>query len=182
MKCYYYLLSNSIKYTIQGGITVSHTLTNTTLITKITDTGIGIPEDSKGLLFKRFFQIGGARQQSSSKGSGLGLYSAKKNVQQWGGRLEIESKVGQGTTVSVLLPLLLADWFKAIPITIGSTSQLIIIDDDPTVHAVWRKKIASQGSLSEEQAVHFESGQKFVKDNISWDQYVDRMRKVMQSK
>jgi signal transduction histidine kinase len=100
------LLSNSIKYTIQGGITVSHTLTNTTLITKITDTGIGIPEDSKGLLFKRFFQIGGARQQSSSKGSGLGLYIAKKIAKLMNGDVALESsEPGKGSTFTFTLPL-----------------------------------------------------------------------------
>lgn len=100
------LLSNSIKYTIQGGITISHQVENTFLVTKVIDTGNGIPEESRSLLFKRFFQIGGARLQSSSKGSGLGLYISKKLAQLMGGDVSLESsEPGQGSTFVFKLPL-----------------------------------------------------------------------------
>jgi len=51
------LIGNGMKYTIEGGITVSHHVINTAFVTKITDTGSGIPSDFQKLLFKRFIQI-----------------------------------------------------------------------------------------------------------------------------
>lgn len=99
------LIGNSIKYTIQGGITISHQSTHTSFITKISDTGNGIPLESQPLLFKRFFQIGGARLQSSSKGSGLGLYISKKIAQLMHGDVKLESsEPGKGSTFIFTMP------------------------------------------------------------------------------
>lgn len=100
------LIANSIKYTARGGITISHCTTNTMMVTRITDTGNGIPEQSKALLFKRFTQVGMARQQSSTKSSGLGLYISKKIAQLMRGDVYLESsEPGKGTTFAFTLPL-----------------------------------------------------------------------------
>ncbi|MBI5127310.1 PAS domain-containing sensor histidine kinase [Candidatus Roizmanbacteria bacterium] len=100
------LISNSIKYTIQGGITITHQVTDTSLITRISDTGNGIPKESQNLLFKRFFQIGGARNQSSAKSTGLGLYISKKIAQLMHGEVALEtSEPGKGSTFAFTLPL-----------------------------------------------------------------------------
>ncbi len=100
------LINNSIKYTIQGDITITHHVTNTSVITKITDTGSGIPKESQNLLFKRFFQIGGARTQSSAKSTGLGLYISKKIAQMMHGDVALESsEPGKGSIFTFILPL-----------------------------------------------------------------------------
>lgn len=100
------LIGNGIKYTMQGGISVSHHSTGTTLITKITDTGNGIPPDYQKLLFKRFMQIGYAREQSSEKGSGLGLYISKKIAQLMKGDVALESsELGKGSVFTLILPI-----------------------------------------------------------------------------
>lgn len=100
------LIGNGIKYTIQGGITVSHHSTGTALVTKIADTGNGIPTDYQKLLFKRFMQIGYAREQSSEKGSGLGLYISKKIAQLMKGDITLESsELGKGSVFALTLPL-----------------------------------------------------------------------------
>lgn len=100
------IIGNGIKYTIQGGITVSHHVTSTTLVTKIADTGSGIPSDSQQLLFKRFMQIGYAREQSTTKGSGLGLYISKKIAKLMNGDVALESsEPGKGSVFTLSLPL-----------------------------------------------------------------------------
>ena len=100
------LISNSIKYTHQGGITISHTAENAFLATKIVDTGMGIPLESQGLLFKRFVQIGSARQQTAAKSTGLGLYIVKKTAQLMHGDVVLEhSEPGVGSTFILRLPL-----------------------------------------------------------------------------
>lgn len=100
------LINNSIKYTIQGGITITHEVNNTTFITRVTDTGNGISEESQPLLFKGFFQLGAARLQSSNKGSGLGLYISRKIARLMRGDVALESsEPGKGSTFIFKLPL-----------------------------------------------------------------------------
>ena len=100
------LLSNALKYTIQGGITVTHGVQNGMLATKVTDTGAGIPEEYQPLLFKRFQQIGEAHRQASSKSSGLGLYISKKFALLMHGNLILEkSEPNKGSTFTFTLPI-----------------------------------------------------------------------------
>jgi signal transduction histidine kinase len=69
----------------------------------VEDTGIGIPARDLSRLTERFFRVDKARSRELG-GTGLGLAIVKHIVQLHGGRMEITSAVGQGTTVSVLLP------------------------------------------------------------------------------
>ncbi|MFA6081198.1 MAG: HAMP domain-containing sensor histidine kinase [Patescibacteria group bacterium] len=101
------LINNSIKYTIQGGITITHHTTDTAFITKIADTGSGIPVESQRLLFKKYFQIGGARLQPLTRGSGLGLFISKKIAQLMHGDVILESsEPGTGSTFAFSLPII----------------------------------------------------------------------------
>lgn len=100
------LLTNGLKYTVQGGITITHHEVNGKLATDVADTGGGIPLESQGLLFKRFGQIGAARESSSAKSTGLGLYISKKFAQLMGGDIVLShSEPGQGSVFSFILPL-----------------------------------------------------------------------------
>jgi signal transduction histidine kinase len=65
---------------------------------KISDTGIGIPPDKLPMIFKRGYT-------DKAKGSGNGLYIAKKHIDGLGGGIDVESEVGKGTTFTVILPL-----------------------------------------------------------------------------
>jgi len=100
------LMSNSLKYTIQGGLTITHSSSNTTLTTTITDTGPGIPKELQSLLFKRFGQVGRAREQDPTKGSGLGLYISKRLAELMRGDVQlVKSEPGMGSTFAFILPL-----------------------------------------------------------------------------
>ena len=68
---------------------------------EIEDTGIGIPQEMQG----KIFRIGFSDWRNGQKGSGLGLYVARRNVENHGGRIELTSTVGQGTTVTIRLPV-----------------------------------------------------------------------------
>jgi signal transduction histidine kinase len=65
------------------------------------DTGIGIPPERQ----ERIFRIGFSDWRNGKQGSGLGLYVARRNVENHGGRIEVTSAVGEGTTVTVRLPV-----------------------------------------------------------------------------
>lgn len=100
------LISNGLKYTIKGGITITHTSGGTTLTTTVTDTGPGIPRESQGLLFKRFGQTGQTREQAATKSTGLGLYISKKLAELMRGDVVlVSSEPGTGSSFSFILPL-----------------------------------------------------------------------------
>ncbi len=75
---------------------------------EVLDNGPGIPESALPNLFERFYRVDGARS-TRGNGSGLGLAIVKWIVEQHGGTVSVESKVGEGTVFTVLLPTLEAD-------------------------------------------------------------------------
>lgn len=72
------------------------------VVTEIRDTGIGIPEEDLEKVFDRFYRVDKSRSRESG-GIGLGLSICEEIVKLHGGRIEIKSKVGEGTTVAVYL-------------------------------------------------------------------------------
>lgn len=100
------LFENAVKYTPAGGtVSVSLTKKGKTAVTAVTDTGIGIPEDHIPHIFERFYRVDKARSRSD-RGMGLGLSICQHIVEAHQGTIEVESKVGKGSTFSVLLPLI----------------------------------------------------------------------------
>jgi len=101
------LTGNAIQYTPSEGI-VSIALrkmeTQAQLI--VTDTGLGIPEEDLPHIFERFYRGEKSRTHSATSGFGLGLSITYWIVQNHGGTITVESKVGQGSTFCVWLPLL----------------------------------------------------------------------------
>lgn len=95
------LMDNSVKYNRPGGsVTVTVTPGETETVLTVSDTGIGIPEESQERVFERFYRV----DKSHSKevgGTGLGLSIVKHAVQILGARLEMTSSQGKGTTVRI---------------------------------------------------------------------------------
>jgi signal transduction histidine kinase/CHASE3 domain sensor protein len=102
------LLSNAVKFTSEGGdVRVTATVDDGMAAVKVSDTGLGIPErDQKGL-FTRFFRASNAVERSIP-GSGLGLAIVRTIVDNHGGDIAVESREGEGTTVTLRIPLLAA--------------------------------------------------------------------------
>ena len=100
------LISNAYKFTPEGGrITVSAEDSGETITVAVTDTGIGIPKDYVNQLFERFKQVPGTREKMGGpKGTGLGLAIAKGIVEAHGGKIWVESEVGQGSSFKFTLP------------------------------------------------------------------------------
>ncbi|MEK7166613.1 MAG: HAMP domain-containing sensor histidine kinase [Patescibacteria group bacterium] len=99
------LISNAIKYTQQGSITLIYASINGFIATKVCDTGMGIPENRQRLLFKSFQQIGVARTLSTSKSTGMGLFISKKLALLMHGDLVLEkSEPGSGSVFTFTLP------------------------------------------------------------------------------
>jgi len=98
------LLSNAIKFTSSGGmVTLDITVTTSQRIMKVSDTGRGIPVDKIGTITDAFVR-GETDPYKAAEGAGLGLAIVKSLVEFHEGKLDIESTVGTGTTVTVTLP------------------------------------------------------------------------------
>lgn len=102
--CIRNLLNNALKFTGQGSITISTSVRNGELALSVSDTGIGINPTELPLLFTKFHR-GTDTERYDYEGEGLGLYLTKLIVEQHGGRIEVQSTLGQGSTFTVYLPL-----------------------------------------------------------------------------
>lgn len=97
------LISNAIKYTPRGSVTVTVAATDELVTIKIKDTGIGIGARDREKLFTKFYRVA-SEQTKGIRGTGLGLWITKKLANLMGGELYIDSIEGTGTEVSVTLP------------------------------------------------------------------------------
>jgi signal transduction histidine kinase len=98
------LLSNAIKYTEPGGI-IAVTLKQTPehLVGTVRDTGIGIPPEDQSRIFEEFYRAENARDVSRV-GTGVGLSIVQRLVENWGGRIWVESEPGLGSKFTFVLP------------------------------------------------------------------------------
>lgn len=97
------LLANAIAYTDTGSVSVALEADDEDVIVSVTDTGIGIPPEDLPRVFERFYRVDRARSRDSG-GTGLGLSLVRHVVERSGGEIDIRSKPGSGTTVTVRLP------------------------------------------------------------------------------
>ncbi len=98
------IISNSIKYTPEGGkISVSGRAEDDEVFITVRDNGIGIPEEDIPRIFDRFYRVDKARSRETG-GTGLGLSIAQEIISRHNGRIEVESKLNEGTAVTIVLP------------------------------------------------------------------------------
>lgn len=97
-------IDNAIYYTATGGVTVLLGVKKGQLRLEVRDTGIGVPEEAKSHLFTKFFRADNA-QGVRPDGTGLGLYLAKRVIEDQGGTIVFSSTVGKGSTFGFELPL-----------------------------------------------------------------------------
>jgi len=100
------LISNAIKFTEHGSITVSarYLIGKKMLEIKVADTGPGIPEEQISTIFERFRRGEDAETGAPRRGVGLGLYIVKKFLDLLGGKIHVESHTGRGSTFTVQIP------------------------------------------------------------------------------
>jgi two-component system phosphate regulon sensor histidine kinase PhoR len=99
------LLDNAVQYTLPGGSIVIRALaTEREVVFTVADTGIGIPQADQSRIFERFYRVDAARSREAG-GTGLGLAIAKHLVEAHGGRIWVESELGQGSQFHFSVPM-----------------------------------------------------------------------------
>ncbi len=103
------LIGNALKFTKEGSIglhvtLVSHVNDQALIEFKVSDTGIGIHKDDIDKIFDRFYKVS-LSYENKHKGYGIGLFIVKQFVSLLGGEIKIKSKLGSGTTFTIMLPM-----------------------------------------------------------------------------
>jgi len=99
----YNLIDNAIRFTERGWVKIKTQKTNEWAIVEISDSGIGIPSSELYRIFERFYVIDKSRSRKKG-GTGLGLSIVKHIVELHGGKIEVKSRLGEGSTFTVFIP------------------------------------------------------------------------------
>ncbi len=145
------LLSNALKYTFEGRVDVTARLVGNDVQVDVTDSGIGMTERDQAQLFTRFFRASTARAREIP-GTGLGLAITRSLIQMHGGRIWVQSVLGQGSTFSFALPALpspLADMTPVAPSSAVSKSarppKILIVEDELHIAQLFRHQLEMDG-------------------------------------
>lgn len=159
------IVGNAVKFTERGEVTlvvsrISETPTHTTLRFEITDTGIGIDEKGCSQIFEPFIQVDGTNTRKYG-GTGLGLTISRQIVEVLGGRIGVQSKLGEGSTFWFVM-----DFEKSNEATSSLTKpvlptrmRVLVVDDNATNRNILQRQILnlqfrSESAGSGEEAIN----------------------------
>jgi len=167
------LVSNAVKFTAFGAITVVGERTPGGVRISVTDTGIGISEDGRAALFTEFSQVDQANTRRFG-GTGLGLAIVRNLARLMGGEIDVESRLGEGARFTVSLPLpyvgpldgqaglaALSTGQAAtdvLPPDLGAPLRVLVAEDNPTNQMILRSVLA----FAPVDCVYVENGQEAV--------------------
>lgn len=142
------LISNAIKFTPAGTVTVSFEAREDELVLRVADTGVGIPAAAQRRIFEPFTQIDDSITRDAG-GAGLGLAICRRLVELMGGSLSLDSKPGAGTQITVRTPIrrgaIDESTAKERASHLEAVGRALIVDDNPTNRLVLRTLLESLG-------------------------------------
>ena len=133
------LVGNAIKFTDTGEVRITATAMNGHFTVAVTDTGPGIPADELTRVFEQFHQIDNSNTKAKG-GTGLGLAIAKQIVEMHGGRIWVESTLGQGATFQMELPIR-AEFRKGHRMT----KRILVVEDQADLRGILRDLLTGSG-------------------------------------
>jgi signal transduction histidine kinase len=133
------LLNNALKFTDEGFVILDYEVDNANklIVFHVKDSGIGMPDDFKDKIFKRFNKIN-AKNISANEGLGLGLAISKSYVEMLGGTISVETKEGLGSTFTFTIPLKYAEKdiideekvHQIVNYNLGNNEVVLVAEDD----------------------------------------------------
>ncbi len=99
----YNLVENALKFTSEGGVSVSVSYDKDVATVCIKDSGIGIPADAQKHLFEKFYRVDNTATRETG-GTGLGLFITRTIIESFGGKIWLESQIGKGTKFFFTIP------------------------------------------------------------------------------
>ena len=147
------LISNAVKFTHQGKVSISMEQEGQTIQVMVSDTGIGISKKHLPHIFEEFRQVDGTSSRSY-EGTGLGLAIAAKAAKMLGGNIDVRSTLGQGSTFTLTLPLVYRDPTPLLPpapvpepqAEIQPTRKtILVVDDEPDVLTMISNYLSGEG-------------------------------------
>lgn len=144
-------VSNAIRYTEAGHVKLHCTPEDAEVAITVSDTGIGIPEDQLGPIFKEFHQVRGDDRKRG--GVGLGLAITSRLADLLGHRISVESTPGKGSDFTVRVPLA-SDGALRTPAAPGQTAtaaslpasgRVVIVEDDSQIARAWERLLGAAG-------------------------------------
>ncbi|MBX3082648.1 MAG: HAMP domain-containing protein [Anaerolineae bacterium] len=156
------LMSNAIKFTDSGQVTLAARVEGNWVRIAVSDTGIGIPEKALATIFDRFKQAeyGTSKQYG---GTGLGLDISKQFSLLHGSDLTVESTVGKGTTFAFALPIATSEQLHSepqpvttdgavsilseVPTSVGQTAVILVLEDEMTTRDVIHRLLEGAGHV-----------------------------------
>lgn len=146
------LILNAIRYTERGVILLGCRRRGVRAVVEVWDTGIGIPADQHGVIFKEFHQLGNP-ERDRRKGLGLGLAIVEGLARAMSVDVSLRSEPGRGSVFRLALPISLQPWQERALQTYDepdlSGLRVLLIDDDETVRAAMSDLLASWGCWCE---------------------------------
>jgi signal transduction histidine kinase/CheY-like chemotaxis protein len=161
------LISNAVKFTSEGFVTCRAMRRDDAIVVSVIDTGVGIAAADQPKVFERFKQVGDTLTDKP-KGTGLGLPICREIVDHHGGRIWVESELGQGSTFSFSLPTVASQSAAAgaatgavelaalirqlreqvvvtTPRTEGRQPRILVVDDDANIRELLTQEFADAG-------------------------------------
>ena len=158
------LISNAVKFTDSGSITLSARLDGNELVVGVRDSGIGIASADQQKVFEKFKQVGDTLTDKP-KGTGLGLPICKEIVEYHGGRIWVVSEPGKGSTFSFTLPVignpaqlellpkrrsvdiesLVRQLRERVPSHQPRDKFVLVVDDDPNIRSLLQQELTEAG-------------------------------------
>jgi|GEM_PF-6378022 len=142
------LISNACKFSHTGSqVTINmQNVQDNKIRISVTDTGIGIPEEFKNRIFRKFAQVDSSDSRSKG-GTGLGLSISKAIIEKFGGTISYESEQGKGTSFFFELPLI-GEEIKISPQkSEKSKADILIVEDEPDIQEITRSALELVGGF-----------------------------------
>jgi PAS domain S-box-containing protein len=139
------LVGNAVKFTIKGHVLIEVLRSGSSLILKVSDTGIGIPMDQIGRLFAPFTQVDATNSRKFG-GSGLGLAISRRLIECMDGTISVTSELGSGSVFTATLPLpTLKATVQTMPGTLDGL-RILVVDDSSLSSSLCREQLESFGA------------------------------------